>query len=227
MVRVEHPDEIKDPPAWVIDALRRHGYHPASEWLEAGWRGYVYAARSWNGTSPFGAWAYRNVGSHARAAWMTERRRRRHQVALPEWTDPAVTEHGYHLAEIRADVERWATKANLTARQAEACEFFAIHESPPESLIVDALGITSGAARSSQQWACTKLRHVATTGTEWVGGWRRGESARTTKLTTDIVRDCRRRHTEERATFVALAREYGVDPKTIRSAVLGLSWGAL
>jgi hypothetical protein len=55
----------------------------------------------------------------------------------------------------------------------------------------------------------------------------RGEAARAAKLTAEQVARMRVRYRAGLATFTELAREAGVTPRTVRLAVLGLTWRSL
>lgn len=56
--------------------------------------------------------------------------------------------------------------------------------------------------------------------------WRQvfGAKNGASKLTPEIVLEARRLHREEGVGFHTLARKYGVDRKTIKPAVLGITW---
>lgn len=54
----------------------------------------------------------------------------------------------------------------------------------------------------------------------------RGEGSGMAILTEKIVIDCRRRHKNGEG-YSALAREFGVNPTTMRDAIIGKNWGYL
>lgn len=141
-----------------------------------------------------------------------------------EW-EPVTSDPGFDRAVDRVFILECARDAGLTPRQAEILGWVATHgdDRHTAEVWIEELGATSAACRSSYAAAINKVRFVARHGRPWRSGHKRGLEARATVLDWEKVTMIRERYAEGEP-MAWIARDLGVDPKTVRAVCHGTTW---
>jgi hypothetical protein len=174
--------EIHDPVAFAHKCICRHGLagrRDEDELVGVALAALVAAAATWrpDGGRKFVGWAWLNMRWRL---YDEVGRRRRHLTELGDtgcWSDSwrgEVADHdaGLEQVETRADLQRWADLAELTASQRHKVEWFALHAGSRARIAADRSPITGGGGNGLRR-GLAYMRRAATTGRQRDDNWTR------------------------------------------------------